>query len=426
MSTVTKAGILVAGLCAWFIKVTLGQPSAPIDLRVTGEMSSPTYYVSTLGSATNGGTQISPWSLSFALTQLAPGVTVTLMPGIYNGPVMIPANVSGTAQLPITIKSQFKWAAVIANATNGTLEGISVNARHTSYLILDGFCVSNNMGDGLAVNNYSVVKNCWITRNHQQGINLTSPTCSNNVVEYNLVENNGVNPPAVPGSGHWHGLYLSGPNNIVRGNVFRNNTNGYGMILYTENAGGQNWNNTIYDNLVYGSINRWGVALWGAVDGGAQPGTNYFFNNTVDGGIYTGYGTVFFTNNIILPALTDQSVAIANLGGFNGSAAIAADYNLCTLAIAPAGSSNSIGGHNSVTRSVGFVNITNGLYWLSATSAARGMACTNQVPPSDFFGNPQSQVTDVGAFQYSAACASDTRILYAPPLSAPDYWVPLY
>ncbi len=411
---------LATMLCACLTTKASHLPSSPTTLYVINHA---VFFVSSNGNVTNSGTQLSPWSFSYALTQLAPGVTVTLMPGLYTGPWIIPTNVTGTSLYPATIKSQIKWGAVLANSTTGLMHGLAVHNGYSPYLVIDGLCVSNNMGNGIAVNYGSTIKNCWITGNHLQGLDLSNPACSNNTVEYNLVENNGVRPPTqIPPPGHFHGLYLSGPNNIVRGNVFRNHTNGYGMIVYSKYPGDTPWNDLIYNNLMYGNTSRWALAIYSAGDySGSVPGTNYCFNNTLNGGIFAVNGTTIVSNNIILPSpIIDPKDMIQTSSPYP---AIIADYNLSTLAIAPKGSGNIIGSHNVVSSSIGFENTNSGLYWLSGVSPAKGLAGTNLIPPVDFFGNPQSSVTDVGAFQYNAAMAADTRVLYSPPMLMPDYWV---
>jgi len=42
--------------------------------------------------------------------------------------------------------------------------------------------------------------------------------------------------------------------------------------------------------------------------------------------------------------------------------------------------------------------------------------------PVDFFGNAQSSVTDIGAFQYSALYAADTRTLDPSAVTGAPYW----
>jgi hypothetical protein len=208
-------------------------------------------------------------------------------------------------------------------------------------------------------------------------------------------------------------MYISGPNNIVRGNVVRNNNSGYGIHLYTAYAGVSQNNNYIYNNLTYGHTNAYGVTMWSAVDGGSLPGTNYLFNNTILDGVALSYGTDGITNNIILASPKNPSLPIAASG--TRVPVVYADYNLSRLALVPAGS------HDVVVSTVGFVNPGNGLYWLASNSPARGAANRNVVLPVDFFGNPQSSVTDIGAFQYNATLAGDIRVLYPSPAN-PDYW----
>jgi hypothetical protein len=381
--------------------------TATLTVNPTGT----TYYVATSGSSSNTGLSTnSPWPLTYAVTKLGPGVTLTLMPGAYSGPIII-YNVNGTAQNPMTIRSQVKWKAVIANSTN---HGIALGfTPFVNYLVMDGLCVSNSARDGIGLAGQNcTVRNCWVTGSHHLGINVSNPNCSNNIIENNLIElsGGGVWDGVV---GHrWHGIYISGPNNIIRNNVVRHNA-GYGIHLYTGYSMTWQNNNLIYNNLTYGHTNFYGVTIWGAVDGGALPGTNCLFGNTILDGVSLSYGAVCITNNIILPSVIFPSSAITYSEIHPPT--VYADYNLSTYAITPTGA------HDVVVSTVGFVNPGNGLCWLTANSSARGAANRNVVPPVDFFGNSQSSVTDIGAFQYKATLAGDIRVLDPSPAN-PDYW----
>jgi len=375
-------------------------------LTVNG--SGPNYYAATNGNTSNSGlTTNSPWPLAYAVTKLSPGATLTVLPGVYPGPLAI-YNVSGTAQNPMLIRSQVKWQAIIANSTDA---GISFGfTPYVSNLVLDGFCVSNSVSDGIGFAAHDcTVRNCWVVGNRNQGINMSNVGCSNNIVEYNLIENNGT-----IGSNQRHGIYVGGPNHIVRGNVVRNNNDGYGIQLWTGYAGDWINNIWIYDNLTYGHTNEYGVTMWSANgNDGSLPGTNYLLNNTILDGLELAYGTVGISNNIILPQKYHPTVPVHIYSSH--SPTIHADYNLSTTPIAPAGP------NDVVVSTVGFVNPGNGLYWLTANSPARGAASQNLVTPVDFFGNPQSAVTDLGAFQYSRALAGDSRTLTRGSAD-PDYW----
>jgi len=118
--------------------------------------------------------------------------------------------------------------------------------------------------------------------------------------------------------------------------------------------------------------------------------------------------TATFTNNILIGILT----LALNAGRYS----IVSDCNLMSHV-----DNLPVGPHGMVTNYAGFVNTNSGLYWLNASSPARGAAFITSCGPVDFFGRAQSTVTDVGAFQYNSVYASDSRVLDPSP-ALPDYW----
>lgn len=369
----------------------------------------PVYFVSTNGSATSSGTSASPWPLSYALSKLAPGVTLTIMPGLYTGPFVI-ATAQGSSSLPMTIRSQSKWGAVIANSSSFGIAASSSVGYQASFVVFDGLCVSNNASDGIGAWQNSTIRNCWIVGNGMQGVNISSPTAASNVVECCVIENNGTNPGS---PGHYHGIYLAGQGNIIRGNVIRYNNTGSGIQLYTEDPGEWDDSNYICNNLTYGHNSRYGVTMWNGNEygGGTLLGTNFLLSNTLLDGAAISYGTACVSNNIILPSPLNPRLPIA--ASVSRIPSIQSDYNLSVMALSPAGA------HDVVAPLPYFVNTNSGLYWLTKTSPARGIASASTAPPLDFFGRNQSAMTDVGAFQYSAILETDTRVLDPSPS---DYW----
>jgi len=391
-------------------KGSIQSSSATLTVNPNGTV----YYVAPAGSNSNTGLSTnSPWTLAKGISHLGPDVTVIMMPGAYPGPVTIYNVTNGAAGHPATLKSQIKWGAVISNSpTSGIILGFT---PYVSYLVIDGLCVSNSLSnDGVALaGDHITLRNCWITGSYLQGVNSSNYGCSNNIIEYNLIENNGTITAGTPSNAHYHGVYLSGPDNIVRGNIVRNNNCGFGIHLYTEYAGVWNNRNYVYNNLTYGHTNASGVTLWNAVDGGAKPGTNYLFSNTILDGVSIAYGTACATNNIIL----------GSRGNPNGPMTVSrtrvpvvyTDYNLSSVVLVPAGS------NDVVVPQVSFVNPSKGLYWLTSNSPARNAANPSVSPPVDFFGNAQPSVSDIGAFQYNAILDGDIRVLDPSPAN-PDYW----
>jgi hypothetical protein len=385
-----KLSALVAVLA--FVCTTTGAPAAT------------TYYAATTGSSGNSGLSTgSPWPLSYALANAGAGNTVIVLSGTYSGDWEI--------NYPLTLRSQTKWGARLVNMPYGLIIGYSANASGT---VVDGFEIAYSSHENVDI--YSpncTIRNCWI---HDAGINsrpnntadvnsgVHSLEVNGTTVEYCLLENNGSS------GGYDHGIYISGSNLTVRGNVMRGNW-GFGLCLY--NTFGDIVGNTkVYDNLIYGNgvhtVNNWDGAY--VVPRSGQ--TAYLWNNTIlaQNGppIQGAYGTVCLTNNIILgPGGSMFSIV---------SQTILSDYNLSTSALTYAGP------HDVVSTTPNFVNPSSGLYWLTGTSPARNKANPNVLAPVDFFGRAQSSVADIGAFQYDGAYLLDSRVLDPSPSGGPDYW----
>lgn len=401
--------LVLVGLVPPAWTATLGTPPAPTDLHVV-------CYVSPAGSPTNSGTPQSPWSVAYALDHAVAPSTISFLPGTYPSIVV--------TRPGLQLLSPTKWAAVILGSTN--MHGIEVDAGNT---IIDGFQISHTFIDGIKLNASSnTVRNCWIhhagwgdpsAQTNSTGIytgqGIYGGCHQRNTIEYNLIEYNGI------WVGHDHGIYLCGTNHIIRGNVIRHNWT-YGVQLYTGYAGESCSGIQIYNNLVYGNgvcdNGRNCLTVWAGPPGAGVATTNYIFNNTLIADTYypvvCDYGFVGLTNNLILGSYDGSLIGV-------DGATLWCDYNLLTNAL-HVGSGVLDGGHNIVTTNQpGFVNPSNGLFWLLPTSPARSVANPQTSPPVSFFGVVQTGVTDIGAFQFNLSLSADTRVLDPSPPN-PDYW----
>lgn len=379
------------------------------------------YYVSPTGASGNAGTSGSPWDVDTGLAHMGPDVTINFLPGTYTSRVWFPSSASGSAGHPATIKSTVKWGAVVANINT---VGINApNGYNLSYIVIDGFRVHGCTYDGVGPGNHSVVRNCWIHDNQQNGVNSTNVVCHDNLFEDNLIEYNGVDTVSYPT--HYHNIYISGVNNICRNNVIRYCHDGADLIVYTGNVGEANTNNQVYNNLVVGGTGathvNYTASFWNAtVDGstnGGSPGTNYVFDNTFIGSCLAEYGTLYFANNVVVPT-TGQSAFIFSSHPSN----FLGDYN--------AGPQTILGTSHELITSVSamsFVNAAHGLYWPGSGSSLRGHANSSgsPAPAVDFFGNANPSITDIGFVQYNSTYAGDTRTLDPSPSAGADYWAPL-
>jgi hypothetical protein len=372
-----------------------------------------TYYASPTGASGNTGRSISsPWPLAYAIANAGVSNTIVVMDGIYSG------GSTYTPQTPyLTIKAQNKWKAIICDIA-GHLFDFTTTDGSVSGITLDGLCLSNSLNEAIDVRSGSnhVIRNCWVVdtgktpggaSQSQTGITIAG-RCVGMLVENNLVERNGRT------ANFDHGIYIGGTNHVIRNNVVRNNY-AYGITLFAHSPWSVN-NCRVYNNLVYdnGVLNTDGNTDGIDIEPGAGNEVNYVYGNTI---ISTnGYGimgggvsgcVLYMTNNIII---SSRAASVRWLTGVAYG-----DYNLAPFPLAVSGP------HDVITSSFGFVTTNTGLYWLTSGSAARGKALPAVAGPVDFFGNLQSSVSDIGAFQYSSAYASDSRILDPSPAN-PDYW----
>jgi hypothetical protein len=393
-------------------------PSPPGGADYWAVLSTPMntiYYTATNGSSSNNGLSTNaPWPLDYALLNAGTSNIVFVLPGLYTWST----NLTISSNY-LTVVSSVKWGATI---TNVTVYHPFYFTSGTHDFTLDGFAFLNNQYDvyGGAVDGTSsnnVVRNCWFkgTGNgftpswSASGIEVLG---NNMLVEKCLSEWNGTN-----NIGYNHGLYMGGAGNIFRNNVLRYN-GGSGIML---NGHGtlKDDDNQIYNNLCYANLSK-GYQISISSDSPGNSGTNYVYGNTLyepanSYAIFDDSDTyVCITNNIIL--------AQGNYGVyFNLTTNVFLDYNASINGL----HWRVTGPHDVRTNSIGFVNTNSGLYWLASEATVRGKALSAAHGPVDFFGNVQSSVSDIGAFQYRNVYANDSRTLDPSPASGADYWTNL-
>jgi hypothetical protein len=360
-----------------------------------------TYYAATNGVSSNTGLSTnSPWPLTYALINVGPSNTIIVMPGTWSGS-QIDVFKPGT-----TLRSQVKWGARLVNSP---YLGVSTHHANTT---IDGFEIAYAVDAGVWISESDcVVRNCWVhhCRGHG-GVTANSLTGNrpgmlrNTLVESNLLEYNGSDQLNCD-----HGTYLCGANITVRNNVCRYNI-GSGIQIWDCGTAGST-NVQVYNNLCYGN-GQWGLVA-GSANGNVQ--LNVFGNTFVCDNKAIGIGsggrvTITCTNNILLGKLE-------TLNEFGGTYDIVGDYNMMSRV-----DHLPLGSHGILTNYTGFVNTNSGLYWLSRNSVARGRAFAGVCGPVDFFGNAQSSVADLGAFQYSGILTGDARTLDPSGASGADYW----
>lgn len=387
-------------------------PLAPSNFRFS---SSPReVFVSPNGSSSNKGTESSPWSVNYALSNVGAGNIITLLSGTYPSiEITDPNKMSG-----ITIRAKNKWAAKIVGSPGKHGVATEVGVKNVT---IDGLQIAYSYIDGVKFNDHnSTVRNCWIHHSGQGGNqprNTTGEYSGQGVaahrkygtrIEFNLLENNGV------WRGHDHGIYASGTNIYINGNICRGNVS-YGIQLYENSPYGvaetRVINNLLLNNGVYSDNS--GLALYTY-----DKQTNYFINNTVIETVNVAFnisgGVLVMVNNIIISnggSLDQRSIPSKYF----------ADYNISNLPL----NSAIRGLHDVVSADLinGFVSVKDGKFWLKSTSPARNIANPLVYPGVDFWGNIQLSVKDAGAFQFSSVLENDSRILDPSDVNTgADYW----
>lgn len=389
-----KKALQILALVAWISKIDAA-----------------TFYVAPNGCPSNNGLSTnSPWPFGYAITNAGAGATVMMMDGPFtDGPYFV-ANASNTFKAINKLKPTF-W-----NIAGSKAQGlIYLPGAAASGTVIDGLAFSNCQYTAVYVLNGArnvALRNLWV-----QHTGKTFPPSSNasgvalepgsdNLVERCILEFNGTN-----NTGQNHGIYCGGTNGGYRANVCRYN-GGLGIVL--NGHAFYDKNNQFYENLIYGNNNGDPVSDEQFAFASDTPSsfTNYAYGNTIisrgDYAIYCKNTDCRITNNVIV----STNDGIWHLAGTTPSC----DYNSAPQPLAFSGP------HDVVNSYMGFVNATNGLYWLKSDSPARRNALAGVCGSVDFFGNPQVLVEDIGAFQHCPMEAADNRVLDPSPPVGPGYW----
>ncbi|NOT22796.1 MAG: hypothetical protein HOP22_08720 [Nitrospiraceae bacterium] len=262
---VVTASIMVVALLSGVPESAMGAP-----LR--------TFYVATTGDDTANGSSATPWkTLQRATRDVLPGDLILVRPGRYVGFVLGwdgPQN--GTAANPITFQGE--PGTIIDTRNLRTADGI--NLEGASYIVIDGFTISNDgtitrAGIRSVTNQHVVIRNNRIDQAGRWGI-LTGfsddVTIENNITSRSQIE---------------HGIYVSNScvNAIVRNNqVWGNAGNGIHMNGDLSQGGnGLILNALVEKNLIYDNGRLGGSGINGDGVQNSKILNNVLYNNHASG-----------------------------------------------------------------------------------------------------------------------------------------------
>ena len=384
-----------------------------------------TFFVTASGSSANNGLSwATPWPIDWAITHVGTSNTILMADGNYTQTTMDITNQG------VIIEGTNKWGVKFWNIANtDAIFRLPLGGSNASGFVINGLSFSNCQSSPVIFRqpglSNCVARNLWVQHTGQTAAGaqnqsgIQSYPGTGLLIEKCLMEYNGLND-----IGFNHGIYFGGTNAIARNNVCRYN-GGYGIILDGHVVTGD-INCYVHNNLIYGNITgntnqQDQLALYNDAATGTSSGTgtNYFFANTIYSvgryAVILQDGTTFFTNNIIAGPTNE----VVHRFSTWSSDVIRGGYNLMPKTPEFGGG----GATDIISTNYGFVNQSIGEFWLAAGSGARNVALANIHSSIDFFGNAQSTVVDVGAFQFSSLYAADVRILDpSPVIIGADYW----
>ena len=170
--------------------------TASIAPSPTASISSGDLFVGPNGSASNPGTQSSPLTLEAAITKLAPGRTIYMLPGTYkfSSTILIAYGNNGSASAPKTITG-YNGAKPVLNFSaqefNSSNRGINLFGN---YWKIKGLIIEYAGDNGMLIGgSYNTVENCEFRYNRDSGLQIaryaSSVTNINDWPSYNLILN---------------------------------------------------------------------------------------------------------------------------------------------------------------------------------------------------------------------------------------------
>lgn len=440
-----------------------------------------TYYVDVGGDDTGDGSDRQAWkTVNHAVSQVRPGDTVLINPGIYYVTQQISITTSGEPGNPIIFSGNGQGVVIDLSGYSGR-NGLEI--YFADYITIENLTVraseeEHSRGIRLTHSNGSIIRN-----NTVYGAGHANLFCS--LSDYIVFENNEAYDGEI-------GIYVADSSDYatVKGNMLHDNTaiglhmNGdlssggdgtisYAVVdsnwVYNNGATGINCDgvtdSTFINNLVYGNERR-GIALfWG--NGAVPSNDNEVYHNTIimPGNGYYGIGLNYganrnaLYNNIIL---TEGSVPCISSTSSTSELEITSDYNLLSAHNAVGETSNGTfsfqewqnlgyGVHSGqATMEETFGNYAQNDYRLDKGSPAVDAGTPEHSFSTDILGNgrPCGAAPDIGAYEADVpaapvltittsgvnvtaswtmvTCADGTILSYAPyPFTGMDSIVPV-
>ena len=405
---------------------------------VVGKVSAD-YFVSTSGSDSNPGTEVSPFgSPQKAANVVSAGDTVYIMSGTYGGFTI--SKKTGTDVNWITFKPYRDDTVIIdAYANNYTNGRKVISVLGCTYIEINGLKITDsnplwdssdpkdysraigydgikitNVGSSIVSHHIRIVNN-ELYHVGDMGILTDKESHFDEIINNNIHDTGLVKNGALRG----HGIYLVGDDNIIRGNIFHD-CYGYGIHVWSSYKGLNPDRNLIEENLCYnnGHSDSYDTRGDGIIVGSA--GIDNIVQNNISYGnagsgimLYSSIDNTIIINNtiynnnrygIVLEGAgnTIDGTVVRNNISYNNAVN---NYHVGSAVI------NTAKDHNLVGVDPKFVNASDGDFHLQVDSLAIDNGYTSGAPVYDYGGNlrlvdgngDDNDRVDIGCYEYQGS-----------------------
>ena len=350
-------------------------------------ISGNTYYVSNSGNNANAGSSAQPFkTITYAYSKVSAGDVIIVKPGVYTDYTPYAGlnfNKNGTATNPITIKSEYKWQAVIDGGNvSDHIECITLSGN---YHIIQGFDIRGAFECGVWIKGTATGNKILKNNIHHCG-NIGDPSSAagqtgllsdenTDGTQYysNYIHHNG---RFSLNSNLDHGMYLTGDNEVVVNNIVTHNC-AYGIHI----AGYSTVSNMKVYNNVFAWNGRSGGMVWMDM-AGVDFRNNIFYKNAELGLLcYDAHGT---------GVIIDYNLWYGNPQGTINMTWASSDVAYTS-------------GNNLINTLPDFVNDTSDYHIKSNSLAVDAGTSLASFVVDDFDGNVRAQGNgyDMGAYEFT-------------------------